>query len=928
MKKGISSGFFPAAATAVFILLAGAPPVRAAYLQNVPQTLRQPDGTLFQCLASGDEFYHWLHDKDDFTIVQDPGSGYFVYAVSDESGDIVPSAFIAGRIAPALFGLKPGLRKSPAFARARRDAWRVQAIAQPIEPAPKTGLLNNLVVFIRFLGEGEFANTLSAYQTNFNAGTNSLQNYYREASYNTLTISTTFYPAPGATVISYEDGHPRDYYRIYNAVTNPSGYQGDTDRRLREHTLLMNAVNAVSAQIPGTLNIDGDLDGNVDNICFIVSGSSEGWSELLWPHMWYLYSFNVSINGKRVWSYNFQLNGSSGPGPSVLSHEMGHSLGAPDLYRYSYNGVPVGPWDLMAYNANPPQHMGAYMKSRYMGWISSIPTITTSGTYQLSPLTSSTNNCYKIVSPNSTTEYFIVEYRRKTGNFEISLPGEGLLVYRINTAASGNSGGPPDEIYIYRLNGTPSADGDYNSAVFSSGAGRTEINDSSNPSGFLSGGTPGGLNISGVGSIGSTISFTVTIGAQPPQVTSLAASPALPQTAGTPITWTATASGGIAPLQYKFYLYSPSAGWTIAQDYGTANTWTWTPAQAGQYAVQVWVRNAGSTAGYDAWKGSDYFNITAAAALGVTSLTSSPSLPQAAGTPITWTATAGGGIAPLQYKFWLYSAASGWTMTRDFSTANTWTWTPAQPDQYAIQVWVRNAGSTANYDAWKGSGYFNITGTALGVTSLTSSPGLPQAAGTPITWTALAAGGIAPLQYKFYLYSASAGWTIARDFSTANTWTWTPAQAGQYAIQVWVRSAGSTANYDAWKGSGYFDISGGAALSVTSLASSPGVPQAAGTPVTWTATASGGIGPLQYKFYLYSPSSGWTIPQDYGASNTWTWTPAQAGQYAIQVWVRNAGSTANYDAWKGSGYFNITASPPGPPPAPAAENQAARKPRP
>jgi M6 family metalloprotease-like protein len=73
---------------------------------------------------------------------------------------------------------------------------------------------------------------------------------------------------------------------------------------------------------------------------------------------------------------------------------MFHSLGAPDLYHYSYDGLqPVYTWDVMETNLNPPQHMGAYMKYKYGEWITSIPVITSSGTYTLNPLTSSANNC-------------------------------------------------------------------------------------------------------------------------------------------------------------------------------------------------------------------------------------------------------------------------------------------------------------------------------------------------------------------------------------------------------------------------------------------------------------------------------------------------------------------------------------------------------
>ena len=120
------------------------------------------------------------------------------------------------------------------------------------------------------------------------------------------------------------------------------------------------------------MNIDADGDGNVDNVCFIIYGSPGAWSDLL-CHMWTLYSYNVYINGKRVWRYNFQLQTWMEAG--VLCHEMFHTLGAPDMYHYNDNLNPIGPWDLMANTTNPPQHMGAYMKWRYGTWISSIPEI-------------------------------------------------------------------------------------------------------------------------------------------------------------------------------------------------------------------------------------------------------------------------------------------------------------------------------------------------------------------------------------------------------------------------------------------------------------------------------------------------------------------------------------------------------------------------
>ena len=502
-----------------------------APLRNVPQALRQPDGNIVHCFASGDEFRNWLHDSSGYTIVRDPASGYLVYA-SREGSELRPSAYVVGKCDPAATRIERGVL--PAQDEAERGPQQLLG-GSPVHPelilsAPRTGQINNLVVFIRFSDESEFSDLVSTYESMFNSSApdaNSMRNYYLEVSYSQLTISTSFYPVPsGATVVSYVDTYTRAYYQPFNAVTNHIGYKGGNDggeRTSREHTLLKNAVNAIASQVPSSLNIDGDSDGNVDNVCFIVDGSPDGWSSLLWPHMWSLYTLNAYINDKRVYTYNFQLQASlASDGVGVLCHEMFHSLGAPDLYHYSYDGMhPVYSWDPMEYTTNPPQHMGAYMKYRYGNWIGSIPVINVTGTYTLNPLASSTVNSYKIAS-TSPTEFFVLEYRRKMGAFELSLQGEGLLVYRINSIEDGhgNRNGPPDEVYIYRPSGTKALDGTPWEAEFSSEAGRTAINDQTNPTSFLADGSPGGLNISNVSTVGNTISFTYSTQPVPVQMAS------------------------------------------------------------------------------------------------------------------------------------------------------------------------------------------------------------------------------------------------------------------------------------------------------------------------------------------------------------------------------------------------------------------------
>jgi len=487
---------------------------QASPIRNLPQTLVQPDGSVVHCFTSGDEFNHWLHDKDNYTIVQDPATGYFVYALL-ENGKLTPSRYVFGKVDPSSVGLSRGVRISPEEM-TRRKNQAMNGISGVHVKAPTSGILNNIAIFIRFANESKsvFSDSIVWFDRMFNssvAGANSMYNYYTEASYGQISILTTFYPsAHGDSVLSYQDTHVRNYYKKYS-VTNPIGYETDSAYNFREQTLLKNAVDAVSSQIPQQLNIDANGDGYVDNICFIVSGNVEAWADLLWPHMSWLWSQTAVINGKTVGAYNFQLHDYLQTyAVGVLCHEMFHSLGAPDLYHYSSDGLePVSSWDIMESDPNPPPHMCAYMKYKYGGWINSIPTAPAMGTYTLSPLLSAANNGYKIPSPYSTAEYFVVEYRRRRGTFESSLPGEGLLVYRINTNYTGNAGGPPDEVYVYRPGGTKTTNGNPAQAPYSSNSGRVLLTDVTSPSSFLTDGSPGGMTLTNVGFLGDSINFTL-----------------------------------------------------------------------------------------------------------------------------------------------------------------------------------------------------------------------------------------------------------------------------------------------------------------------------------------------------------------------------------------------------------------------------------
>lgn len=69
-------------------------------LRFVPQKFVQPNGDTLKCFASGDEFYHWLHDKDGYTITYNPKTKYWVYA-NKKGDDLIPTDLIPGKDDPA-----------------------------------------------------------------------------------------------------------------------------------------------------------------------------------------------------------------------------------------------------------------------------------------------------------------------------------------------------------------------------------------------------------------------------------------------------------------------------------------------------------------------------------------------------------------------------------------------------------------------------------------------------------------------------------------------------------------------------------------------------------------------------------------------------------------------------------------------------------
>ena len=192
--------------------------VYSAPLKNMEVRLTQPDGQIVHCFASGDEFYNYLHDVNGFTIVKGD-DGFYCYAMHDNQGQVVASPYRVGEVNPASVGLQPNVNISEAeYYRLRHEREQyIHPIQRPRDRELNRGRYNNLVVFIRFAGDTYHTTPYSTVDSMFNASNYesiSLHNFFHHASYNQLDLRSYCYPIPdGETILSYEDIHPKEYYK-------------------------------------------------------------------------------------------------------------------------------------------------------------------------------------------------------------------------------------------------------------------------------------------------------------------------------------------------------------------------------------------------------------------------------------------------------------------------------------------------------------------------------------------------------------------------------------------------------------------------------------------------------------------------------------------------------------------------------------------
>lgn len=282
---------------------------------------------------------------------------------------------------------------------------------------PTTGTVKVLAVLINFTDYPPTSSSTFITNSLFGNGValrfplESLRNYYFRSSFGKLNIQ-------GSVLGWYATTYPRS-----------SVPQTDAGR----DNLIREVLTYYDAQGHDFSQYDNDGDGVIDYFMVFWTGPAGAWASFWWGYQTSFSDPTFVLDGTILGNYSWQWETSGGGfDPSTVIHETGHALGVPDYYDYDDTVGPrggVGGLDIMDGTGDH----NCFSKF-LLDWVQ--PVVCGQGTGTFALRQAETNPDALVIMPRAIPgdpfgEYFMVQYRKRTGN-DKWYPRDGLLLWHVD----------------------------------------------------------------------------------------------------------------------------------------------------------------------------------------------------------------------------------------------------------------------------------------------------------------------------------------------------------------------------------------------------------------------------------------------------------------------------------------------------------------
>ena len=402
------------------------------------QTRTQADGTQIEVQQFGDEFYHYMINRDGKQVREI--NGMYV---------------------------EVGEAPTPAVAKARRAKGVARRQRKDVGTTPYLAP-KGLIILVNFLD-------CSYKSTNTHAVMDSLINA-KNCQVN--KDGNTKYPSAAKYFRDQSNSAYAPVFDVVGPVTlsRNVSYYGEDGSEEGDDNHAANMIVEACKLVESTVDFsqyDWNNDGEIDFVYVIYAGKGQadgGSSETIWPHNWDITSARAytggdgkyctytaaqcKVDGLSINNYacSGELNGQDGSlnGIGTFCHEFGHVLGLPDLYDTDYgtnyeNCLTPNDWNIMdggSYNADghcPPNYDP--WEKYFFGWHTPINLGNEGQNVTLYANGTANYQAYQINASGTQQNYnksgvcYYIENRQAQG-WDAPLTGHGLLIWKVNFNAS------------------------------------------------------------------------------------------------------------------------------------------------------------------------------------------------------------------------------------------------------------------------------------------------------------------------------------------------------------------------------------------------------------------------------------------------------------------------------------------------------------